>query len=111
MPGHLIPRVGGRLSFPWLLPGFWRPREGMPPASVVKVPLSRIIHRKVGGARKPLLYGALREPVQNRVKCHQGFGSVRNPPFSPRFAPHALQFMNYPAYSGPMVSVVPLTSE
>ena len=40
-----------------------------------------IIHRRVGGARKSLAYGALREPVQNSVKRSQQFDSVRNPPF------------------------------
>ena len=62
--------------------------------------LARIIHGRVGEARKSLPCGALREPVQNRVKRNQGFGSVRNPPFSrrfaPRTAPRTLQSMNNP---------------
>ena len=53
--------------------------------------LTRISHRRVGGARKSLLYGALREPVQNCLTCIQGFDSVRNPPFSQRFAPRTLR--------------------
>ena len=52
--------------------------------------------RRVGGARKSWLYGALREPVQNSVKRSQGVDSVRNPPFPQRFASRTLQFMNNP---------------
>ena len=46
--------------------------------------------RRVGEARKSLVDGALREPVQNSDTCSQGFNSVRNPPFLRRFAPHTL---------------------
>ena len=47
---------------------------------------------RVGGARKPRLYGALREPVQNSDTRFQRFDSATmgtwcpNPPFSQRFA-------------------------
>ena len=37
----------------------------------------RIVHSRVGGARKSLLYGALREPVQNSLTREQKFDSVR----------------------------------
>ena len=55
-----------------------------------------VIHRRVGGARKPVRNGALREPVWNRVLRFQGGDSVRNPPFPLGFAPRTLQFMNNP---------------
>ncbi len=55
------------------------------------VGLARIIRRRVGGARNSQLCGALREPVQNSERHHQGFDSVRNPPFPRRFAPRTLR--------------------
>ena len=65
------------------------PAWGMPTSSADA--LTRISHRRVGGARKSQLYGALREPIQNNLTCYQGFNSVRNPPFTPRFASRTLQ--------------------
>ena len=62
-----------------------------------------IIRRRVGGARKSCIDGALREPVKNSVECFQGFGSVRNPPCPQRFASRTLQFTRNTAYCfGPM---------
>ena len=37
-----------------------------------------------------LSHGALREPVENSYTRFQGLESVRNPPFSQRFAPRTL---------------------
>ncbi len=47
-------------------------------------------HCRVGGARKSLVDGALREPVQDCGKRSQAFDSVRNPPFPLRFASRTL---------------------
>jgi hypothetical protein len=54
------------------------------------------IVRRVGGARKSLRNGALREPVRNNETRFQGLDSVRNPPFPYRFASRTLQFVNNP---------------
>ena len=67
--------------------------------------VGRIIHGRVGGARKSCLYGVLREPVQKNQKRSQGFDSATmgtwcpNPPFSRRFSPRTLQFTNCPGYT------------
>ena len=47
--------------------------------------------RRVGGARRSPLDGALREPVENKEQRSQGCDSVRNPPFLRRFASRTLQ--------------------
>ena len=57
---------------------------------------TRIIHGRVGGARRSPANGALREPVHKSGRCFQGFDSVRNPPLFQRFASRTLQFMNNP---------------
>lgn len=44
----------------------------------------------MSGARKPLLRGALREPIWNRERRFQGFDTLRNPPFAEGFAPRSL---------------------
>ena len=46
--------------------------------------------RRVGEARQHRLDGALRKPVEISMKRGDGFRSVRNPPFSARFAPRTL---------------------
>ena len=56
--------------------------------------MSKLNSRRVGGARNALVDGALREPVQNRETRSQGFDSVRNPPFPPRFASRTLQALS-----------------
>jgi hypothetical protein len=50
-----------------------------------------ISHRRVGGTRKSVEDGALREPVESSDQRSQGFDSVRNPPFSQRSAARTLQ--------------------
>ena len=53
-------------------------------------PISITARGRVGEARKPA-NGALREPVRNCATRFQGFDSVRNPPFSRRFASRTLR--------------------
>ena len=50
-------------------------------------------------------HGALCEPVQNSDKRSQGFDSVRNPPFPPRFAPRTLRSSNQQCRRQPQKTV------
>jgi tetratricopeptide (TPR) repeat protein len=54
-------------------------------------PLGRISHGSAGRAGISSSDGALRQPIQNSDDRLQRSDSVRNPPFSQRFAPRALQ--------------------
>ena len=57
----------------------------------MKTAITRIIHGRVGGARKLPGDGALREPVETTASRYEGLDSVRNPPFPLRFASRTLR--------------------